>query len=127
MPLVRIITTRDLSAGERARVSDAVQAAVVAAIDVPPEDRFYLFARAAVHAAPSFLGIAHSDALTVVEVTLTRGRDLEKKRRLYRGIADGVAATLAIATDDVMIVLTEVGRDDWSFGRGEASYADPAA
>jgi phenylpyruvate tautomerase PptA (4-oxalocrotonate tautomerase family) len=53
---------------------------------------------------------------------LSRGRTTAIKQALYRSIAERLAISPGIQADDVMIVLTEVGLDDWSFGRGEAQY-----
>src|SRR5580704_16025828 len=56
------------------------------------------------------------------QIFLSRGRTTEAKQALYRSIAQRLANSPGIRPDDVMIVLTEVGLDDWSFARGEAQY-----
>lgn len=57
-----------------------------------------------------------------IQIFLSRGRTTETKQALYRSIAQRLATSPGIRPDDVMIVLTEVGLEDWSFGRGEAQY-----
>jgi phenylpyruvate tautomerase PptA (4-oxalocrotonate tautomerase family) len=53
---------------------------------------------------------------------MSSGRNLEKKRRLYRRIAHNLAA-LGVRREDVWINLVEVAKENWSFGNGVASYA----
>lgn len=126
MPLVRISLVKGRSRAERAAIGDAVHRAMVATIDVPELDRFQLITE---HEPgdlvydPGYLGIARSDGLVVVQITLSRGRSLEQKRALYRRIAANLHQAAGVRPEDVMISLVEVGREDWSFGHGIASYA----
>jgi phenylpyruvate tautomerase PptA (4-oxalocrotonate tautomerase family) len=48
---------------------------------------------------------------------------VEQKKALYKAIADGLAATLGIRPEDVLINLIEVKKENWSFGNGVATYA----
>lgn len=49
-------------------------------------------------------------------------RTLEKKRALFRRIAENLAA-LGLRREDVWVNLVEVAKENWSFGNGVASYA----
>jgi phenylpyruvate tautomerase PptA (4-oxalocrotonate tautomerase family) len=69
-----------------------------------------------------YLGIARSDNIVIIQITMSSGRNLEKKRRLYRRIAHNLAA-LGVRREDVWINLVEVAKENWSFGNGVASYA----
>jgi 4-oxalocrotonate tautomerase len=60
----------------------------------------------------------------LVQITISAGRSLEKKRALFRRIADNLAA-LGIRREDAWINLIEVAKENWSFGNGVASYAQP--
>lgn len=125
MPLVRISLARGRPASERRAFGDAVHRALVETIEVPPLDRFQLITE---HDAidfiydPQYLGIARTRGLVIVQITLSAGRSLEKKRALYRRIADNLAA-LAVRREDAWINLVEVAKENWSFGNGVASYA----
>lgn len=126
MPLVRI----DLAAGKppeyRRAVGEVVYDAMVATLNVPPNDRFQLITE---HAPgdfvidPTYLGIDRSPDCLVLQVTLNEGRTVEAKRAFYKALADGLQARLALRREDVFVNLVEVRKENWSFGNGEAQYA----
>lgn len=130
MPLVRISMLKGKPASYRRKVGDAVHQALVGTIDVPPKDRFQLITE---HDPEDFvydreyLGIARSRDLVIIQVTLSAGRSLHLKRRLYRAIAERLAATVQLRPEDVWINLVEVAKENWSFGNGIASYAPEEA
>ena len=129
MPLVRISLTKGKRPAFRRQAGEAVHRAMVETIEVPPLDRFQLISE---HEPvdfvydPSYLGITRSDDLVIIQITLSAGRSLEKKRALFRRIADNLAA-LGVRREDVWINLVEVAKENWSFGNGVASYAAPEA
>jgi phenylpyruvate tautomerase PptA (4-oxalocrotonate tautomerase family) len=59
----------------------------------------------------------------VIQITLNEGRTLEAKKALYQEIAQRLHTTLGIRTEDVLINLIEVKKENWSFGNGIAQYA----
>src|SRR5882672_9972805 len=125
MPLVRISLVKGKAPEYRRQVGDAIHRALVDTIDVPPADRFQLITE---HEAgdfvydPKYLGISRSENLVIAQITITSGRSLEKKRALFRRIADHLAA-LGLRREDVWVNLVEVAKENWSFGNGVASYA----
>ncbi|HXU43078.1 MAG TPA: tautomerase family protein [Burkholderiales bacterium] len=127
MPLVRISLVKGQPAALRRSIGDAVHRAMVEAIDVPQRDRFQLLTE---HEPgdlvydSEYLGIARSDNIVIVQITLSTGRSLEKKRKLYRRIAHNLGE-LGVRREDVWINLVEVAKENWSFGNGVASYAPP--
>jgi 4-oxalocrotonate tautomerase len=127
MPLVRISLVKGKPPEYRRKVGEAIHRALVDTIDVPPLDRFQLLTE---HEPgdlvydPGFLGIARSNDIVIVQITISAGRTLEKKRALFRRIADNLAA-LGLRREDAWINLIEVAKENWSFGNGVASYAPP--
>jgi phenylpyruvate tautomerase PptA (4-oxalocrotonate tautomerase family) len=125
MPLVRISLVKGKPAALRRAIGEAVHRAMVETIDVPARDRFQILSE---HEPgdlvydSEYLGIARSDNIVIVQLTISAGRSLEKKRRLYRRIADELAA-LGLRREDVWVNLVEVAKENWSFGNGLASYA----
>jgi phenylpyruvate tautomerase PptA (4-oxalocrotonate tautomerase family) len=125
MPLVRISLVEGKPAQYKRAIADAVHQALVSAIGIPPDDRFQLITE---HSRDDFifdrnyLGIPHSDAFVIVQITLRSGRSNELKKTLYRSIADNLADQPGLRREDVMIVLIENELADWSFGNGIASY-----
>jgi phenylpyruvate tautomerase PptA (4-oxalocrotonate tautomerase family) len=125
MPLVRISLPAGKDAGFVKGVSDAVQDAMVATIDVPAADRFHVFGEHAPERLiidPTYLGVERGAGALIVEITMRGGRSVEKKKALYRTIAGNIHDRLGVRREDVIIVLTENELIDWSFGNGEAQY-----
>jgi 4-oxalocrotonate tautomerase len=127
MPLVRLSVLKGKRPAWRRELGDAVHEALVKTIGVPAEDRFQVLTE---HEPgdlvydPAYLGIARSNDIVIVQITLSAGRTLTQKRALYRRIADNLAR-LGVRREDVWINLVEVAKENWSFGLGEASYAEP--
>ena len=125
MPLVRISVQKGRAAEHRRKLGDAIHRALVETIDVPELDRFQILTE---HEPgdlvydPGYLGIARSNDIVIVQITLSAGRTLAQKRKLFRRIADNLAA-LGLRREDAWINLVEVAKENWSFGLGEASYA----
>ena len=71
---------------------------------------------------PGYLGIARSNDIVIVQITMSAGRTLAQRRALFRRIADKLAA-LGLRREDVRINLLEVPKESWSFGLGTASHA----
>lgn len=127
MPFVRIHLKSDMPPARRRAIADAVHAGLVAGIGIPPDDRFQVISSHGDDLIydPGYLGIDRGDSIVMVEVHLSVGRSLEAKRALYSAVAGNLAA-LGIAPEDVFIHLMETTLLNWSFGRGEAQYADRA-
>ncbi len=126
MPLTHI----DMPAGKtpeyRAAVADAVQEALHATLGVPREERFQVLAEHPPDALvidPGYLGISRSPDAVIVQVFLNRGRDVSLKRKFYAELTDRLHARAGLRREDVVVSLVEVGREDWSFGNGEAQLA----
>jgi phenylpyruvate tautomerase PptA (4-oxalocrotonate tautomerase family) len=125
MPLARISLVKGKPAALRRAVGEAVHRALVETIDVPERDRFQILTE---HEPgdlvydSEYLGIARTDNIVIIQLTISAGRSAEKKRRLFRRIADNLAA-LGFRREDAWINLVEVARENWSFGNGVASYA----
>ena len=127
MPLVRISIHRGRTAEFRRKLGDAIHRALVATFSVPEADRFQLLNE---HEPgdlvydPGYLGIARTNDIVIIQLTVSAGRTLGQKRALFKRIADNLAA-LGLRREDVWINLVEVAKENWSFGLGEASYAAP--
>jgi 4-oxalocrotonate tautomerase len=131
MPLVRIAMPKGKSPEFRRAISQGVQAALVETFGVPEQDLFQIITQhdadnPIIH-APNYLGIAYSDDLTIIQLTVSDTRSLGEKRRLFARIAERLAQQPGLRPDDIFINLVEVKTENWSFGRGEAQYAAAAA
>lgn len=126
MPLVRISLAKGKPAHYRRLVGDAVHRALVEAAGVPPLDRFQILTEhepGDIVYDSTFLGVARTSDLVIIQITLSAGRKLEQKRALYRKIAANLAGAVGLRLEDAWISLVEVAKENWSFGNGLASYA----
>jgi phenylpyruvate tautomerase PptA (4-oxalocrotonate tautomerase family) len=126
MPLVRISLRRGKSPGHIAALRHGIYQAMRETFNVPENDRFILVSQhdaAEFDYDPSYLGIARSDDLVIVQITCNSGRTVEQKQALYRRIAENFSNDPGLRTEDVFINLVEVAKENWSFGNGIAQYA----
>ncbi|MGH8061000.1 MAG: tautomerase family protein [Pseudoxanthomonas sp.] len=127
MPLVRIDLLEGKPDTYLATVGDVIYEAMRNTLNVPQDDRFQIFnahAPGTLSIDRTYLGIERSDDCVIIQVTLNQGRSTEMKQAFYRAVADGLHAHLGLRTEDVFISLVEVAKENWSFGNGEAQYAD---
>jgi 4-oxalocrotonate tautomerase len=125
MPLVRIDLRKGKDAAYRQQVGRVVHDAMVA-VGVPTNDRFQVVSEYDADDLlfdPDYLGIHRTDDLVIIQITWNEGRMVEQKKQLYKAIAEGLARSPGIRTEDVLINLVEVKKENWSFGNGEAQYA----
>ena len=130
MPLVRISLRRGKPAAYRKAIADGVYDAMRSAFDVPEEDRFMVTSEhdeADFSYSANYLGIARSDNLMLIQITANNTRTRDKKKALYRAIADNLSKNPGVRPEDVFINLVEVLPENWSFGNGIAQYATEKA
>ncbi len=126
MPLTRISLKRGTSPAYRRAVMESVYQAMRETFEVPEDDRFMLVGE---HDDGDFvygtryLGIARSEALVIIELTVSNTRTLAQKKALFKRIAERLAASPGLRPEDVFINLVEVAKENWSFGHGQAQYA----
>jgi phenylpyruvate tautomerase PptA (4-oxalocrotonate tautomerase family) len=99
---------------------------MVDTIDVPRDDNFQVItehSRDTLVFDRTYLGIARTDGFVSIQITMSEGRSVEKKRLLYRTLAERLQRELNVRPEDVMVSLVEVKKENWSFGNGVASYA----
>ncbi len=129
MPFVQVFVSGAFDDERISAICEGVQRALVATVDVPADDRFQVVCRstdALLIWDRNFLGVERSDEAVFIHITLSAGRDDAKKGALYRAIVENLMRTAQVRPADVLIVLSETTRVNWSFGNGEAQYA-PAA
>ncbi len=125
MPLVRISLREGKSEQYRKALADGVHQAMVEAIDAPPQDRFQIVTE---HSAndliydPTYLGVERSNDIVMVQITLSFGRKLGQKRKLFQRMAEILAKNPGLRPQDLVINLVETAWENWSFGNGEAQY-----
>ncbi|ANK87184.1 MULTISPECIES: tautomerase family protein [unclassified Rhizobium] len=128
MPFVRISLRKGKSQEYLAALADNVQRALVETFDVPENDRFQ-----AIHQHDenelifdrSYLAGPRSDDFVYISITIGRPRTAEMKAALYRRLAELLAQSPGLRSEDVMVVVSTSASEDWSFGVGIAQMTDP--
>lgn len=128
MPLARIDLAQGKPAGYLKIIGEVVYDAMISALNVPANDRFQVITEHPVENFvfdTSYLGIKRTGDCIFIQLTLNEGRTVEVKRAFYKAVADGLHERLELRREDVFISLVEVKKENWSFGNGEAQYAQP--
>jgi phenylpyruvate tautomerase PptA (4-oxalocrotonate tautomerase family) len=128
MPLAKIhVVEGRYDEARIAKVSGAVQAALMNTLRVPPEDFYQLIfelpKKRFLH-TPSFVGMHYTDDLIVLEITFIQGRPRETRLALLKDINARVAVAAGLSPDDLLITLYEIPGENISFGQGEAQRAN---
>jgi 4-oxalocrotonate tautomerase len=125
MPLVRISLREGKTEQYRKALADGVHRAMVEAIDAPAQDRFQVITEhppGGLIYDPTYLGLQRTDNMVMVQITLSTGRKLAQKRKLFKRMSEILAENPGLPPPDLMINLVEVAWENWSFGNGEAQY-----
>jgi 4-oxalocrotonate tautomerase len=126
MPLSRISLRKGKSPAYRKAVLDGVYLAMRETFNVPEEDRFMTITQ---HEADdfdysaSYLGVARSDDLVIIQITANNTRTTEQKKALFARIVERLVENPGLRPEDVLINLVETLAENWSFGHGLAQYA----
>lgn len=129
MPLVRISLLRGKSPAHIGAISDGIQRALVETYETPKDDRFQIVQqhdRGDFIFDADYLGIHRTEDLVMIHIVASDWRDLPKKKALYRAITDNLVKDPGLRPEDVIVVLSPNGREDWCFGNGLATYVADA-
>jgi len=126
MPLVRVSLRRGKSAQHIAAIRNSIYHAMLESFNVPQNDRFIVVHQ---HDAeefdydPNYLDIARTDDLVMIQIACNNTRTVEQKKAFYQRTAELLSKEPGLRPQDVLINLLETGKENWSFGNGQAPYA----
>ena len=123
MPLVKIDIRKGKSEEYKKAILDGIHDALVEAIKIPDNDRFQRLYELENNnfEAPD----GKTDNVTIIEITLFKGRTIDAKKALYKAIIDNLASNPGIDGDDITIVLIEPPLENWGVKGGKpASEVD---
>ena len=126
MPLVHISLRAGKSEAYRSAILDGVYRAMRDTFNVPEDDQFMTITE---HDAANFrygatyLGIARSDDLVLIQISAMNTRTAEQKKALFRRIAELLGQSPGLRPEDVFVNLIEGVKENWSLGHGLAQYA----
>jgi 4-oxalocrotonate tautomerase len=127
MPLVEIDLLEGRSEAELDAISDAIHEAMVAVLDVPQRDRFQIITERPagyLRFDPNYLDIDRDEGFLLIRITLSAGRTTDAKQAFFRRLAELLAERTGMRAENLAVVMLENEREDWSFGRGRASYLE---
>ena len=131
MPLAKIhVLEGRYNESRIAKISSAIQSALMNTLRVPSEDFFQLLfepTKSRFLHTPSFVGMHYSDDLIILQIAFIQGRPKETRLALLKDINTRVSAAAGISSDDMMIALYEAPGENFSFGQGEAQRAKAVA
>jgi hypothetical protein len=118
MPDVLAEVRRGWLAGEGSRFLNAIQAAIVDALDTPKDDKILrLIEHPPEHfAIPSSAG----EKFTHIEITMFAGRTLKTRRALYKAIVKNLEP-FGVPANDIKIILIEVSSESVGMRGGIAA------
>jgi phenylpyruvate tautomerase PptA (4-oxalocrotonate tautomerase family) len=126
MPLTHISLRAGKPDAYRQAIFDSLYRAMRETFDVPEDDQFMTITEhdaATFRYGASYFGIARSDDLVLIQLTVSNTRTMEKKKALFRRIAELLGDSPGIRPEDVFVNLVEVAKENWSFGHGLVQYA----
>ena len=126
MPLVRMDLSQTYNSEDSKTIGEIVYRAMEEEVSVPKNDKFQIITKhdtSEINIPESYLGIKYTDKIVIIQITLNGGRSTELKKKLYKRIAEDLNKDLDIRKEDIFISLVEVAKENWSFGNGEAQYA----
>lgn len=131
MPLAKIhVVEGRYDEARIAKVSAAIQAALINTLRIPPDDFYQLifeFPKQRFRHTASFVGMQYTDDLILLELAFAQGRSRETRLALMKDVNTRVAAAAAVSADDLVILLHEIPGENISFGQGEAQRANAVA
>jgi phenylpyruvate tautomerase PptA (4-oxalocrotonate tautomerase family) len=124
VPLVRIDVQEGRSPAQVRRIADVIQEVMLDVFAAPPRDRYQIITEHPVGqiiAEDTGLGFERTDGVVVIQI-VQQGRTAEQKIAAYEQLATRLHAECGIAPTDLIVSVSANGREDWSFGRGEAQF-----
>ena len=69
-----------------------------------------------------YLHTHRTDDIVIIQIVASKTRNTDMKQALFKAIADNLAHSPGVRSEDVLIVLSYNDREDWSFGKGLAPH-----
>ena len=126
MPFIRTAVPKGSKSEFKKAIVDGIHQALVNTIGMPSDERFNLITEYEpdnFHYDRRFNGVARSNQLVVIEITMRRGRSDAMKKALYAAIAANLQAGANVNTADIFIFMHENDYSDWSVGHGQFAMA----
>ena len=125
MPLIHISMRAGKPEAYRQAIFDSLYRALRDTLNVPQDDQFMTITE---HDPSNFryggaFGVARSDDLLYVQITVFNTRTAEQKKVLFQRTAQLLAESPGIRPEDVFVTITDAPKENWSVGHGLAQFA----
>ena len=125
MPLLHISMRAGKPEAYRQAIFDGLYRAMRATLNVPEGDQFMTITE---HDAANFrygaaFGMARSDDLVYIQITVFNTRTVEEKKALFRRIAELLRENPGMRPEDVFVSIIDTAKENWSVGNGLAQFA----
>ena len=126
MPLLHISMRAGKPEAYRQAIFDSLYRAMHETFNVPEDNQFMTISEhdaANFRYGASFLGIARSDDLVYIHITVFNTRTVAQKKALFRRIAELLGESPGIRPEDVFVNIADAAKENWSVGNGLAQFA----
>ncbi len=126
MPLVHISLRAGKPEGYRQAIFDGLYRAMREALNVPEDDQFMTITEhdpANFRTSSSCYGVARSEDVVYIQITVFDTRTVEQKKALYKCTAELLGESPGIRPENVFINILESAKENWSVGHGLAQFA----
>jgi len=113
MSQVKIFGLREHLEPIKQRLSDAIHACVVEALQYPPDKRIHRFFP--LERADFIYPADRSERYTIVEFNMFEGRSVEAKKQLIRLMFERLQRDCGIAPQDLEMTIFETPKHNWGF------------
>ena len=125
MPIIHISLRAGKPPAYRQAIMDGLYRAMRDTLGVPEDDQFMAISE---HEAANFrtgnaYGIARSDDVVYIQITVFDTRTAEQKKALFARIAVLLGESPGIRPEDVFITVLPAAKENWSVGNGVAQFA----
>ena len=125
MPLLHISMRAGKPEAYRQATFDGLYRAMRETLNVPEGDQFMTITE---HDAANFrygaaFGMARSDDLVYIQITVFNTRTVEEKKALFRRIAELLRENPGMRPEDVFVSIIDTAKENWSVGNGLAQFA----
>ncbi|MGY8665272.1 tautomerase family protein [Bradyrhizobium sp. UFLA05-109] len=125
MPLAHISLRKGKPDAYRKAIFDSLYRAMREALGVPEDDQFMTITEhepANFRYGASCFGIARSEDVVYIQITVFSTRTAEQKMALFKRTAELLGESPGIGAENVFINVLEAAKENWSVGHGLAQF-----
>lgn len=125
MPIIHVALRAGKPEAYRQAIFDGLYRAMRETLNVPEDDQFMTLSE---HEAANFrtgtaYGVARSNDVVYIGITVFDTRTAEQKTALFKRTAELLGKNPGIRPEDVFIVILPSAKENWSVGNGVAQFA----